>query len=56
MIYLMSLIGYLLEKKKIKIKIFYLPYVIITMNIAAYVGLKRYIKGQQNVIWERVSR
>ncbi len=56
LIYIMSLIGYLLEKKKIKIKIFYLPYVIITMNIAAYVGLKRYLKSQQNVVWERVSR
>lgn len=56
LIYLLSIIGFFFERKGIKIKIFYLPYVIITMNIAAYVGLKRYWKGQQNVIWERVSR
>lgn len=56
LIYLLALIGFFFERKGIKIKIFYLPYVIITMNIAAYVGLKRYWKGQQNVIWERVSR
>lgn len=56
LIYFISLVGFLLEKRKIKIKIFYLPYVIVTMNIAAYVGLKRYLKGQQNVIWERVAR
>ncbi len=56
LIYLLSLMGFFFEKIGVKIKIFYLPYVIITMNIAAYVGLKRFLKGQQNVIWERVSR
>ena len=54
--YLFALIGYMLEKKRKKIKIFYLPFVLTMMNWAAYVGLKRYIKGQQKVVWERAKR
>lgn len=54
--YTCSLIGYLLEQKKIKIKIFYLPYVLTLMNIAAVAGFMRFRKGEQTVIWERVKR
>ncbi|HRE41214.1 MAG TPA: glycosyltransferase family 2 protein [Ignavibacteria bacterium] len=54
--YMCSFIGYLLESKKIKIKVFYLPYVLTLMNVAAVFGFFRFIKGEQTVIWEKVKR
>lgn len=54
--YSLALIGYFLEKKRIKIKIFYLPFILTMMNIAALAGYIRYKKGKQDVIWEKVQR
>ena len=54
--YIFAIIGYVLERRGKKIKIFYFPYVLTLMNIAAYAGLKRYIKNEQKVTWERVKR
>ena len=56
LIYFLALVGFYLETKKKKMKLFYLPFVIMMMNWAAYVGLKRYYKGQQKVVWERAKR
>ena len=49
-------IGYLLEKKKIKFKAFFIPYYFCVMNYAVYRGFGRFIKGSQSVIWERAER
>ena len=54
--YIFALLGYILEIKKKKIKIFNIPYVLFVMNYSAYVGLKRYLTGEQKVIWERAKR
>ncbi len=55
-VYFLATVGYFLEQKRIKIKIFYIPYLLMMMNWSAYVGLKRYLKGQQKVVWERAKR
>jgi len=54
--YIFALLGYILEKQKKKVKIFNIPYVLFVMNYSAYVGLKRYLTGEQKVIWERAKR
>lgn len=54
--YIFALLGYVLEKQKKKVKIFNIPYVLFVMNYSAYVGLKRYLTGEQKVIWERARR
>ncbi len=54
--YIFALLGYILETKKKKVKIFNIPYVLLLMNYSAYVGLKRYLTGEQKVIWERAKR
>jgi hypothetical protein len=36
--------------------IFYFPYYFCSLNLAAGIGMKRYLMGQQNVKWEKVSR
>jgi len=54
--YVTALIGYLLEKRHIRLKVLFLPYYFCMMNYAVYLGFKRYIKGSQSVIWEKSAR
>ena len=54
--YLMALIGWYLENRKISIKLLFVPYYFFVMNYAVYAGIRRYFKGQQSVNWERAKR
>lgn len=54
--YLFSLMGLVLEFFRIKVKVFNIPFYFSMMNFSAYAGLKRYLLGQQKVVWERANR
>ena len=54
--YTLALLGYLLERRKLKFKIFFIPYYFCMMNYAVYRGFIRIIRGSQSVIWERAKR
>lgn len=54
--YLFALVGYALRNKKVKAKIFYIPFYFSFMNYAVYVGALRYFAGNQSVIWEKSKR
>jgi len=54
--YLSAYIGYVLEDKKLKVKIFFIPYYFYIMNYAVFMGFGRYIKKSQSVNWERAKR
>lgn len=54
--YLLSLIGFLLEKQKLKFKMFFIPYYFCVMNYSVYAGFFRFIKGSQSVVWEKAKR
>ena len=54
--YGLALIGYFLEKRKIKLTGFFVPYYFCVMNYAMYRGFFRIIGGRQSVIWERAKR
>lgn len=54
--YFASFLGYLLENKKIKIKVFFIPYYFSLMNYAAIAGAIRYFKGKQSAAWEKSKR
>jgi cellulose synthase/poly-beta-1,6-N-acetylglucosamine synthase-like glycosyltransferase len=54
--YSSALIGYLLEKKQIRLKLLFVPYYFCMMNYAVYAGFKRYLKGSQSVLWEKAAR
>lgn len=51
-----ALAGYGLEQRKMKIKAFFVPYYFCVMNYAQYAGLRRFLRGQQSVLWERAAR
>lgn len=54
--YVMALVGYLLEKRAIKFKAFFVPYYFCVMNYAVYRGFFRIMNGKQSVLWERAER
>lgn len=54
--YGMSLLGWLFEQFKMKVKLFYIPYYFCMMNYSVYRGLVRLIKGNQSVVWEKAKR
>ncbi len=51
-----ALLGYLLEKRHLKIKALFIPYYFCVMNYAVIAGLIRFLKGGQSAIWEKNER
>jgi len=54
--YLLAFVGFLLERQKIKLKAFFIPYYFFIMNYAVYAGFVRAMKRSQTVMWERAKR
>ncbi len=54
--YILVVFGWVIQNFNIKLKILFVPYYIFMMNYASWLGLFRYIKGKQNVNWERAKR
>ncbi len=48
--------GYLLERRKLKVKVFFVPYYFCVMNYAQYAGFRRFVWGKQSVMWEKAKR
>lgn len=54
--YLMAIIGYYLENKKIRIKALFVPFYFSFMNYCAIKGYFRYRNGLTSGIWEKAKR
>ena len=54
--YSLALIGHLLQNKKISIKGFFVPYYFTMMNLSVFAGVKRLLRKQQSVVWEKSAR
>jgi len=54
--YSFAAMGYAFEKKKIKVKAFFVPYYFCIMNYAVYRGFMRNWAGSQSVMWEKAKR
>lgn len=54
--YLLALLGWIFEKKQIKIKAFFIPYYFCVMNFSVFMGFARLLKNQQTVLWEKAER
>ena len=55
-VYGAALLGWLLEKRQIKTKLFFIPYYFCLMNYAMIAGMIRYIFSGQTVLWEKAKR
>ena len=54
--YSMAIGGFILEKRKIKVKLLFVPYYFCMMNYAVLAGILRYLKGSQSSVWEKARR
>ena len=54
--YFCGLLGWFYANRNIKIKALYIPYYFLFMNISVFWGFKRFLKGQQSVLWEKAAR
>lgn len=54
--YGLALLGLLLERRALKVKIAFIPYYFCVMNYAVLAGMFRYFKGGQSAVWERSNR
>jgi biofilm PGA synthesis N-glycosyltransferase PgaC len=54
--YISAYLGKLMESRKLRIKILFIPYYFCVMNYAVLAGLLRYFFGEQSVIWEKAIR
>jgi cellulose synthase/poly-beta-1,6-N-acetylglucosamine synthase-like glycosyltransferase len=54
--YAAALAGYLLERRKMKVKAFFIPYYFCVMNYSMYAGFVRIVRGNQSVLWEKAQR
>ena len=54
--YLCALIGFLLERKALRVKTLFVPYYFCVMNYAVIAGIVRYFGRGQSAVWERSSR
>jgi biofilm PGA synthesis N-glycosyltransferase PgaC len=54
--YTLSFAGWVLEKRRIKIKALFVPYYFCVMNYAVLAGIRRYIAGSQSAIWDKAKR
>lgn len=55
-LYAAALCGYLLQRKGIRWKVFYVPFYFAFLNVAALFGAFRYLTGRQPVTWEKARR
>lgn len=54
--YLAAILGYFLERKKIRLKLLFVPFYFCMMNYAVFAGFRRYLQGRQSVLWEKAQR
>ena len=54
--YLAAYTGKVLEDRKVKVKILFVPYYFCMMNYAVIAGIIRYLFSEQSVVWEKAVR
>ena len=54
--YTASVIGWLFEKRRLKIKLFFIPYYFCLMHYAVVAGMIRFFFTEQSVLWEKARR
>lgn len=54
--YLLAFLGFIMEKRHIRIKALFVPYYFCVMNYAVLMGIIRYFTKKQSAIWEKAQR
>lgn len=51
-----ALVGWYYSTRNKKVKLLYVPYYFLFLNISLYLGLFRYLRGKQSVLWDKAAR
>lgn len=51
-----ALLGWILEKRAVRVKALFIPYYFCMMNYAVAAGIRRYFLKQQSSVWEKSKR
>lgn len=51
-----ALVGWYYSTRNRKVKLLYVPYYFLFLNISLYLGLFRYLRGKQSVLWDKAAR
>jgi cellulose synthase/poly-beta-1,6-N-acetylglucosamine synthase-like glycosyltransferase len=54
--YLTAFAGWFLEERSIRIKLVFIPYYFLIMNLSVFLGFQRLLTGKQSVNWARAKR
>ena len=54
--YSLAILGLILEKKKLKFKLAFIPYYFCIMNYSIIAGIFRYWKKEQSAVWDKAIR
>ena len=54
--YILAAAGFILERKSIRLKVFFIPYYFCLMNYAVIAGIVRFIRKKQSAAWEKSVR
>ncbi|WP_028297296.1 glycosyltransferase family 2 protein [Olivibacter sitiensis] len=54
--YLLALVGMYFQRKKVKIRLFFIPFYFCVMNYAVVMGIIKYFRGTQSSVWEKAKR
>ena len=54
--YLLILLGWLLRARQTRLKALFVPFYFFMMNYSVYLGLIRYLKRSQSVVWDKAQR
>ena len=54
--YLSAYLGKVMEERKLRVKILFIPYYFCVMNYAVIAGIFRFFSGGQSVMWEKAVR
>lgn len=54
--YAMAITGWILANREIKVKVLYIPFYFLFMNLAVFLGFRRFIRNKQTVLWEKAGR
>jgi len=54
--YSLALVGWINASRNIKIKVLYIPYYFLFMNISVFLGFARFIGRKQSVLWDKATR
>jgi poly-beta-1,6-N-acetyl-D-glucosamine synthase len=54
--YVMALTGWLFASRDLKIKVLYIPYYFLFMNLSVFMGFYRFLRNRQTSVWEKAVR